>query len=192
MGIAAAVSGTGDPGLQVKQLPSFGRASIRKNTMQINWAIVPSLLALAAIFYMLLVPNKAMRERMRNDLNLADRKTARQYRRKVSEMIGISAISYERGEITGFVTNLTPKVVLFDGIIKGDYSQTLFLTVSSDGQVVVNTTEAEAQSVYQKGDFGIASVTMTDGSIQFRDILPNGVDPKNLLKLRFNFVTGSK
>lgn len=160
--------------------------------MTINWAIVASLALLGYIVYCLLVPPKAVRDRMLQELTDKEKKTDRQYKRKVFEVVGVSSVSYERDEITGYITSFVPTVIAFENIAKGDYSQTKFLNMDFNGNMHISDSEADAKAKYKRGDFGITSITMSDGTVQFRDILPEGVDPKNLIKLRFNFVVNSK
>lgn len=158
----------------------------------INWAIVAPLLLLAYIAYCLLIPPKAVRDRVLKELTEKGKKTDRQYKRKVFDIVGVSSVSYERGEITGFITSFVPCLITFDNIAKGDYSQTRFLNMDFNGNLHISDSEATAKANYKRGDFGMCSITMSDGTVQFRDILPEGEDPKNLIKLRFNFVVNSK
>jgi hypothetical protein len=158
----------------------------------INWAVLMPLALLGYIVYCLFVPPKAVRDRLLKELTEKETKTDRQYKRKVFSAIGITSVIYERAEITGFITSFKPRPLIFENIAKGDYSQTLFLNVDFNGNLQVSSTEAEAHAKYKRGDFGMSSITMSDGTVQFRDILPEGEDPKNLIKLRFSFAIDSK
>lgn len=140
------------------------------------------------IIYSIFVPPKAIRLKMLADIEAKKIKAKRTqtYERVIFNALGIVGADYERGPINGIITNIKPHVIQFDQIDKGDFSQTLFVNINVNGLVQVSEHEADAQRKHGAGDYGIVSITMTDGRIQCQDILPNGVDPKNLIKLRLN------
>lgn len=140
------------------------------------------------IVYSIVIPPKAVREKIMADIEAKKNKAKRTqtYDRVVYDTLGIVGADYERGSINGIITNIKPHVIKFDQIDKGDFSQTLFVNINFNGLVQVSEHEIDAQRKHGPGDYGIVSVTMTDGRIQCQDILPNGVDPKNLIKLRLN------
>lgn len=145
-------------------------------------------LLLLYIIYAIVVPPKAVRAKIMADIEAKKNKAKRTqtYDRVVYNALGIIGADYERGPITGIITNIKPNVIKFDQIDKGDFSQTLFVNINFNGLVQVSEHEIDAQRKHGPGDYGIVSVTMTDGRIQCQDILPDGVDPKNLIKLRLN------
>lgn len=144
------------------------------------------------VMYAIIVPPKAIRERIKADIAKNTKKDSRTYKRKVYDYIAIKSAVYERGPINGYITNLQPRGIAFDQIGKGDFSQTIFVNVNVNGLIQVSDHEVDAQRKHAPGDYGIASITMSDGRIQCQDILPNGVDPKNLIKLRLNIAVSSE
>lgn len=145
-------------------------------------------LLLLYIVYAIVIPPKAVRAKIITDIKARENKTKRTqtYDRVVFNTLGIIGADYERGPINGIITNIKPHVIKFDQIDKGDLSQTLFVNINFNGLVQVSEHEVDAQRKHGPGDYGIISITMTDGRIQCQDILPHGVDPKNLIKLRLN------
>lgn len=140
------------------------------------------------IIYALVVPTKAVRLRYLAEIETKKIKATRTqtYDRVVFNALGIVGADYERGPINGIITNIKPHVINFDQIDKGDFSQTVFVNINFNGLVQVSDHEVDAQRKHGPGDYGIVSITMTDGRIQCQDILPNGVEEKNLIKLRLN------
>lgn len=155
--------------------------------MTIDWGVVLGLGVIAYIIYALTVPTKGHIKRLQEERDQQQQRDARKVQRNVSRAIAIASVAYDRGPIHGFVTSVKPASVIFEGIAKGDYSETRFLHVSADGIITHYLTEDEAQAKYTVGDFGLSAVTMTEGLIQFRNIVPKAIDPKNAYNLKFTF-----
>lgn len=160
--------------------------------MNIDWAVVASLALLCYIIYAILIPPIGLIRRRREEMELNEKRAARVFKRSVSNAIGIREVSYERRDMIGYLTTTKHALVWFDGIAAGDYSETRFVHVKRDGTLATYKHESEAQAVFQEGDYGISAVTMAEGVIQFRDIVPNLIDHQDAYKLRYSFVLGSK
>lgn len=151
-------------------------------------------LLLLYIVYAFVVPPRTVRAKILADIDSKKNKTkwTQTYERVIFNSLCIVGATYERGPIVGVITNIKPHVIKFDKIDKGDFSQTLFVNVNFNGLVQVSEYEIDAQRKHGPGDYGIVSITMSDGRIQCQDILPTVTDPKNLIKLRFNIVVSSE
>lgn len=151
-----------------------------------------SVLFLLAILWMLFVPSKQLRVQMQKDYELKQKRQNRISERTVHEALGITGIMAHRGESTTFLTDIKPYVVLFAGIAKGFFSDTVFIVVDGDGKVQQFTTEVLAQNAFKKGDYGITALTMSDGIVTTRNVVPDTVHETNSFRLQYNFVLNPK
>ena len=155
-----------------------------------NIVAIGSILLILYIVYSLVVPTKAMRAKLREETKPRVKPEVKS-NYIVYDQVGIYSATYERGLISGYITNLKPTVLQFGDIAKGDYSQTLYVTVDVNGGIKVNDLETDAQKNFNLGDYGITAITMSHGRIHCQAITPNGTDPKNVVSIRFNLVIGS-
>lgn len=140
------------------------------------------------ILWSILVPPKWYRDKFYQDELLKDKKASRTYVRDVIKGIYIQSVSFERGHTSGIINKRLPQVFSFDGIIRGDFSQTIYLRVDQDGKLYEFDTDLAAKAAYIESDLGIVAITVSDGQIRFRDIQPNGKYQVEMFKVRFNFV----
>lgn len=151
-----------------------------------------SIFLIGLILYWGFVPPKSKRKQMIADLNLQEKQTARQYKRITYPVMMVDAASYDRDDMVGYLTCFKPTVIMFDQIMRGDYQQTVYCVLDFNGGLTTYPTNALAQAAYKRGDYGMVSICMTDGRVQFQDILPEGEDPKNLIRVRLDFKLASK
>jgi hypothetical protein len=156
-----------------------------------NWGVVAGVALILYILYAIFVPPKWYRDKLYEDDALKAKREARKYVRNVVKGMVIHAVQFDRGHTSGILTKRTPQVFIFHGIIRGDFSETLYLRVDQDGNVFEYETDIAANAAIQQTDFGIVAVTASDGQIRFRDVVPTGSSDRDLYKLRFNFLTSS-
>lgn len=154
--------------------------------------LIPSLLAIGYILFAFLVPTKRSIEAYKNAQVQAQRRVSNT--KPVECLMSINGLAFERGYVTGFVkpSTMHASLIFFEDVYKGAWSQTLFLTVDLTGEVTAYNTEAQAQRSFQKDMLGIVAVTLSKNDIRFRDILPDGVESKNMYSVKFQFGLGSR
>lgn len=156
-----------------------------------NWQVYAGLMLIGYILWAVLVPPKWYRDKLNKDDALKAIRASRTYVRDVVKVIGIQSVFFERGHTSGVLNKRAPQVFTFNGIARGDFSQTIYLRVDQDGSLYDYDTDLAAQAAYRESDLGIVAVTVSDSQIRFRDIQPKGVTAEDMFKVRFNFVTGS-
>lgn len=156
-----------------------------------NWMVVACLALLLYIFWAIFVPPKWVRDKFYNDEVLKAKREARKYVRDVVKGMVIQSVFFERGHTSGMLNKRTPQIFVFNGIVRGDFSQTIYFRVDQDGHLYNFDTDLAAQAAYVESDLGIVAVTVSDGQIRFRDIQPKGTNVADMFKVRFNFVTSS-
>lgn len=157
-----------------------------------EYKVVLSGLLVVAILWMFFVPSKQLRTQMQKDYELKQKRKNRISERATHEALGITGIMAHRGESTTFLTNIKPYVVLFAGIAKGFFSDTVFIVVNDTGEVKQYATEVLAQNAFKKGDYGITALTMSDGIVTTRNVVPDTVHETNSFRLQYNFVLNPK
>lgn len=143
------------------------------------------------ILYAIFFPPKWYLAKLKEDDTLKAKREARKYVRDVTKGIAIHATCYERGHTSGILTKRSPQLFIFNGIIRGDFSETIYLKVDQDGMIKEFETDIAAQAAYQDSDYGIVAMTASEGQLRFRDVCPTSVPPRDMFKVRFNFVISS-
>lgn len=146
----------------------------------------------AFILFMFFVPNRRIREERRAVWEIEKRRNPRGNSRTASEVIGIHGIMAHRGESTTFLTDIEAQLVHFIGITKGYFSDTVFLVVTGDGKITQFDNEVLAQNAFKKGDYGITAMTMSDGKLTTRDIVPDVIHEDNAYRLQYSFILQTK
>lgn len=154
-----------------------------------DWRVYGSIIAMALILLMILVPTEATKTK-RAEATLRRKRqldcvgaTPMTYAK-----LGINGVTARRGDTATIVTNTSNKLELvFDGISSGHYSETIFVCLSGEGVVTQYSTEALAQAAYKKGDYGIVAITMSPGTISQRSIVPEIIHESNAFSLEFSF-----
>lgn len=145
------------------------------------------LLLLGYIVWCFVVPTKRQRERMLANIEKHAKKPAK-FKRAVHRGIIIDRIKYQRGPIHGYILGFEPTIIVFDKIIDGDYSQTVYTRLDFHGKLHQYSSRALAEESFVNGDFGIMAVTMTEGRIQFGNILPARMKPETQVLLEASFM----
>lgn len=156
-----------------------------------NLMVIACIALLLYSAYAILIPPKWYRAKLDEDDALKAKRKARTYVRTAAMMIGIYSVSYERGHTTGIITKRTPQVFVFNGIARGDFSETLYLKVDQDGDITHFETDIAAKAAFIDSDLGIVAVTTSDDLMRFRDIEPPSVTDREMFKVRFTYVTSS-
>ena len=156
-----------------------------------NWATIICGGLFVYILYAVFVPPKWYRKKLDEDDTLKAKREARKYVRDVPKGIAINMVYFERGHTSGILTKRIPQAFIFSGIIRGDFSQTIYLRVDQDGKLYDYETDIVARATYEDSDLGIVAVTVSDGQIRFRDVPPKGINGADMVKVRFNFMTSS-
>lgn len=156
-----------------------------------NWMVIACVILVLYIVWAFVVPPKAVRDRFAQEDLLKLKKDARTYVRDVVKGIAINATHYERGHTSGILTKRTPQLFIFNGIIRGDFSETVYMNIDQDGIIKEYETDIAAKAAFKAGDYGIVALTVSEGQIRFRDVCPPGVDARDMFKVRFNFMTSS-
>lgn len=148
--------------------------------VQTNWEAVGSVVMILVIAYMLLVPTKAERLRRLEAKKIKDRKAIIAARdkgnSKIYDTLVVVTASAERGTSTTYMTLNGNNLITFDGITKGFFSETVYVVLTGDAEIQQYHTEAQAQSQFQLGDYGIVAVTVSKGTVQVRQIHPEKLD----------------
>lgn len=156
-----------------------------------NWAVIACIALIIYIVYGIFFPPKWYSAKLDEDAALKAKRDARTYVRNAAMAIGIHSVYYERGRTTGVIRKRTPQVFLFQGIARGDFSETLYLKVDQDGGITHFETDIAAKAAFIDSDIGIVAVTTSDDQIRFRDIDPPSATERDLFKVRFTYVTSS-
>lgn len=145
------------------------------------------LLLLGYIGWCLVVPTKRQRAQLLANVEQSAKKPAK-FKRAVYRGIVVDSVKYQRGPIHGYIVGFEPTIVVFDKIIDGDYSQTVYTRLDHNGKLHQYPTRAMAEESFVNGDFGILAITMTEGRIQFGNILPERMKPETQVMLELSFM----
>jgi hypothetical protein len=145
------------------------------------------LLLLAYIVWCCIVPPKWYRDRKAAHAEKQSKKPPK-FKRAVFRGIVVDGIKYHRGPIYGYIVGFKPTPIVFDKLIDGDYSQTVYTRLDFNGTLHQYPTQAQAEGSFVNGDFGILAITMTEGRIQFGNILPARMKPETQVLLEVSFM----
>lgn len=145
------------------------------------------LLLLGYIVWCCIVPPKWYRDRKAADAEKQSKKPAK-FKRAIHRGILIDRVKYQRGPIHGYIVGFQPTMIIFDKLIDGDYSQTVYTRLDFQGRLHQYSTQAQAEESFVNGDFGILAITMTEGRIQFGNILPARMKPETQVLLEVSFM----
>jgi len=159
-----------------------------------NWQAYGSLVVLFLILYMVFVPNAAMREKRAQAAKLKKRREANGIAQpRTFSSIQVTGITARRDQSTIALTTMgADDIIEFEGISKGNYSETVYVVVDGQGNLKKHHTEVLAQGSYRKGDWGILAVTMSPGNVTQRSIVPQVIHESNAFKLELSIVVNPK
>lgn len=152
----------------------------------LDWRVVASIVVILFIVWMIVVPSEAQRTRRKERQEQLKRKKARGATTPLTyPKLSITGITARRAVTTTLITNVSGSTQLnFNGIASGNYSETIYVRLSGEGELTQFNTETAAQAAYVRGDYGILAVTMSPGVVTQRNVVPTnlpiGVEPFNI------------
>ncbi|ABY63206.1 hypothetical protein ST201phi2-1p381 [Pseudomonas phage 201phi2-1] len=159
-----------------------------------DWRVYASLGLVFLILYMLVVPPKAAREKLVVQAKRKKRNAENGIvEPKTYTSIKITGITARRGDSTVYLTALGGNdTITFEGIAKGNYSETAYVLIDGQGQMKQHPTEVLVQNEYRKGDWGILAVTMSPGNVTQRSIVPGVIHESNAFKIELSMHVNPK